>query len=111
MIKKAKGRNIGANYDRACVDCWVWSKEEKMFEIESNVPLPEGDFGKTKRKYPFNEMEAGDSFFTPADGITRTRIMNSLHNSLKARRFTKEGLEGCFVCRKVAGGVRCWRKE
>lgn len=70
-----------------------------QFKIEKGVPAPT-DGRNGKAKYPWREMEVGDSFFIP--GITSTVLGGSIAN---ARRRT--GFE--FVSRNEGGGVRVWR--
>lgn len=67
-------------------------------KIESNIPIPES---KTGPKYPFAQMEVGDSFFC-ASGLS-DQLRNSLRNN--AYRFKPKS----FVIRKVDGGLRVWR--
>lgn len=73
-----------------------------MLKIERDIPVPETR-GR-HAKYPFNEMEIGDSFFVPADDrpipILQRSIIASAHK-----------LESKFVTRAVDGGVRVWRVE
>ena len=70
-----------------------------MIKIDKGVPLPVTY--TVNLKYPWLEMEIGDSFFVNA---TQSRIgshawqMGNRHN----RKFTT---------RKVDGGVRVWRVE
>jgi len=72
-----------------------------MYEIEKNVPL-QGTKRGAPPKYPFGEMEVGDSFFVP--GKTPKSIGASMANW--ARRY---GVR--FAARSVDGGVRVWRVE
>lgn len=69
-------------------------KEElKMFQIEKNVPLP--------KKYPFDEMEVGDSFEIP-DPLKRNTV------NIAAKRYEqKTGKK--FVVRLKDKKLRCWR--
>ena len=66
-----------------------------MYQIEKDVPMPR------RGKYPFSEMEIGDSFSVPAED--RLRLASSASRA-SARL-------GCkFVTRKQKdGSVRCWR--
>lgn len=71
----------------------------KMFEIEKDVPLPTIKHGK---KYPWEQMDVGDSFFVPE---VKQSLMgtNAAHNTrMTGRRYTT---------RKENGGVRVWRVE
>ena len=73
-----------------------------MYEIEKNVPVAEPWGGY---RYPFKQMEIGDSFFIPADGdLKKTK-------SSMASRATRYGARTGkrFVVRNVNGGIRVWR--
>jgi len=64
-----------------------------MFQIEKNVPLP--------KKYPFDEMEVGDSFEL-LDTMKRNTV------NIAARRYgDKTGKK--FVVRTKDKKLRCWR--
>lgn len=72
------------------------------FKISKMVPLPnESGSGEGVARYPFEEMEIGDSFF----------VSHSLGESVKAaycsygKRHNKK-----FVSRRVGNGRRVWRK-
>lgn len=71
-----------------------------MFQIEKNVPTPEHTGSGTKPKYPFSEMEVGDSFFAP--GMKARALINATqwHANKTGKKFT---------CATVEGGARCWR--
>ena len=70
-----------------------------MIKIEKNIPIP--TFKKTL-KYPFEEMQVGDSFFVK--DVKRNNL------SITARKYgSKTGRK--FLVREVEGGVRCWRVE
>ena len=72
------------------------------YVIEKNVPLAQKNGAGRKPKYPFRQMEVGDSFMAPGGNLktmqTTTRLV---------------GLQlGCkFKTRAVEGGVRVWRTE
>jgi hypothetical protein len=73
------------------------------FSIEKDVPLPEKN---VRWKYPFDQMEVGDSFFVVNKDTTQ---MSAL-----CKRAGKR-LEGRFVTAKSEkdgqSGVRVWRME
>lgn len=78
-------------------------------KIDKGIPItpqvgPKGNKGN--RKYPWYEMEVGDSFFVPS--TNPSRFMGSKYNYLRAR-----GIE--ISCRAVTengiNGVRVWRVE
>lgn len=83
-----------------------------MYAIDKNIPMPDkiprGGAESTLPKYPFAEMEIGDSFLVPTDGTTsenqlaRNRIGGSFRSGKMARFINIE-------TRNVNGGVRCWR--
>ena len=52
------------------------------------------------RKYPFPEMEVGDSFFAKA---SQPAV------SGRAGNFNRKHPDRKFTTRKVEGGTRCWR--
>ena len=63
------------------------------FKIEKNIPAP----GR-RAKYPFAEMEVGDSFEAPESAKLRTAAYNAGKKS--GRKFT---------CRTHDGALRVWR--
>ena len=67
--------------------------------IEKGIEIPNQKWARIKRKpkYPFQEMEMGDSFFVKNDAARA-----SAHN------FAKEN-KVAFTSRKVDGGYRIWR--
>lgn len=73
-----------------------------MISIEKNVPIPEGSVGQLK--YPFPDMEVGDSFWAP---ITSEKLSNAtghwrdkLGHKYSVR--TEKAEDG-------TDGARCWR--
>ena len=70
-----------------------------MIEIEKNVPVPDAVRLKERRKYPWHEMEVGDSFYVPK------RSINAI--SRAAYEASRNGRK--FRCRSVDDGVRVWR--
>jgi hypothetical protein len=71
-----------------------------MFEIQKDVPTPKHIGSGAKPKYPFPQMEVGDSFFAP--GITARGLSNATqwHANKTGKKFT---------CATEADGARCWR--
>lgn len=69
-----------------------------MVKIEKSVPIPEGS-GKGSKKYPFGEMEVGDSFYTENNGVVASVSYWRSRNAPN-----KE-----FVTRKEGEGRRVWR--
>jgi hypothetical protein len=78
-----------------------------MYEIEKNIPM------KTRGKYPFNEMEVGDSFFVPNPFHNKARQAALARNGKRYRK--RAGKTQRFVTRTAvhmtATGVRIWRVE
>ena len=75
-----------------------------VIQIEKNIPVNRFLRRSRNHKYPFRELELGDSFFVALDeqGINVLRVL--------AWRFAKEtGWK--FVTKRVDGGVRVWRGE
>lgn len=63
------------------------------FKIDKTIPIPPKQMGR-EPKYPWKEMEVGDSFLVP--NITREKInATSPH--------------GKYLKRQEDGGVRVWR--
>lgn len=79
-----------------------------MYKVERNVPLPDPMLlgGGAPRKYPWLEMEVGDSFFVPCDAESIGRISVRLR-SAAAKNLTLNGRK--FAGRRFADGVRVWR--
>ena len=89
-----------------------------MYEIEKGVPLvPHGESNKgpkDKKKYPFRDLEVGDSFLIPLTGN------ETPHEVLKTRRHAISAFHGAksngkipktsrIVTRLVDQGLRVWR--
>lgn len=72
----------------------------QQFQIEKNVPIPQANAFGRNAKYPFRQMEVGDSFFA---SDTTVQKMSNNACGYKARG------HGTFTCRAVDGGVRVWR--
>lgn len=72
------------------------------FKIEKGVPVPPLRVERIS-KYPFKEMEIGDSFEVN-EKIEFSRVRNSL-STYSARSGRK------FVTRKTENGGRIWRVE
>lgn len=75
-------------------------------KIEKGVPIPVGAGRQGIRKYPWREMEIGDSVFIGCkDGETPEKVLSRLGQSLafaKPLRFTR---------RREGDDVRVWRIE
>lgn len=65
------------------------------FKIEHDIPIPPS---RGRTKYPFDQMQVGDSFLSRSHGVTSaTGYYAKLHPGVKFRQ------------RKVSGGWRVWR--
>jgi hypothetical protein len=71
------------------------------FKIEKSISIPPTGVGGRVGKYPWAEMEVGDSLFIP--GKT-AYSMGSTPSGWAARHPPYK-----FLCRTVDGGVRVWR--
>lgn len=80
-----------------------------MITIDKNIPIPNGaDWESKPEKYPFAEMEIGDSFFIACKDSMAPLCQSSLE--LAALSYASEhNLDAKFVTRAVLGGVRVWR--
>ena len=66
--------------------------------IDKNIPIP-----AAKSKYPFREMEVGDSFLCPKEsGKNIYSAAGQANARIKGRR---------FIVRKTDDGYRVWRVE
>lgn len=65
-----------------------------MFVIEKNIPIPE-----VAPKYPFHEMEIGDSFLAN----------ESVGSSISLYKKNNEGVD--FTTKRMPDGVRVWRTK
>lgn len=74
---------------------------DSEFKIEKGVPVPLGRHNRGGAcKYPWNEMEPGDSFFVPGRALRNFNIVAPANRRYAPKR---------FVARTVKGGVRVWR--
>ena len=79
------------------------------YKIETGIDLPSPVSAPGKPKYPWREMQMGDSFFVPlANGDAIERLRNRMANS--ARYAWKSG-HGEFTTRTIDGGVRVWKTK
>jgi hypothetical protein len=75
---------------------------EQRIEVEKGIPLPVA--GPGRAKYPWHDMEVGDSFFVPGANATRLNSASTsyVHNS-------PDGKGKKFRARILDGGARIWR--
>jgi hypothetical protein len=69
-------------------------------KIEKGVPVPEG-LGRRKTKYPWADMEVGDSFWAPG---ARENVLQTLFKRQAPRKFVYAAERHDDV-----EGVRVWR--
>lgn len=69
------------------------------FRIEKGIDLPKFS-GDQSRRYPFPDMEVGDSFAIPPEQAIRIRTAANNWGKLNGRKFST---------RKHGGGYRVWR--
>jgi hypothetical protein len=81
-----------------------------MFKIQTNIPAPTGSTKGAKRKYPFDKMSVGDSFFVAVDGTnTVIKIQGTLASCARAFYGAAGFLKTCGVQEDGVKGVRVWR--
>lgn len=74
------------------------------YTIEKGIAIPNK---RTRRsKYPFDEMELGDSFFVPAKKTQKIVVLRSNLLTLAKRA---DGSEKKFTTAIQIDGVRIWR--
>ena len=55
--------------------CFYKQKESVyiMYKIDKNKPIPDSKYGTGMGKYPWHELESGDSFFVTIDGMNGSK--------------------------------------
>lgn len=100
-FRKVSGRLV---FIRMEIEAWM---EGQIIEVEKDIkPIKERAF----RKYPFEEMDIGDSFFVPLNNVDPIRVQSRIKTS--AKRFGNENNRK-FITRIIReqNGVRCWRTK
>ena len=69
-----------------------------MIVVEKGIELPKGRIGQ--QKYPWDEMDIGDSFYVAGGDLKRIRWAATANGSKYGRKYS---------VRAVDGGVRTWR--
>jgi len=77
-------------------------------KIESGVAMPKFRHS-TARKYPFKDMNVGDSFFIPADNKKDMLRMSGSVSACWAAFKKNHKKDWVFRTNKVDGGIRVWR--
>lgn len=78
-------------------------KQTKQMKIDKDVPMPKA---KAKLKYPFNEMNVGDSFEVPCTKEESKAMQIKLASSsgMYGRKYGAK-----FTTRQSENGIRIWR--
>ena len=71
-----------------------------MFEIEKDVPAPVRERAGRPKKYPFDQMQPGDSIFMPGAKIAPM-------GTIGKQKAQNPGQK--FATRQEEGGMRIWR--
>ena len=90
-------------------------KGNPMFMIETGIEMPPRVYtgaGGAAKKYPFPEMEVGDSFYFPAKGNSKVAKRRAVGRMTASAAGWSKKLPGRkWSVRTVEGGVRVWRVE
>ena len=74
------------------------------YEIEKNVPMKhKKDKERFTRKYPFADMDIGDSFKVEPENRERVRVASAVEGTRKGKRFK--------IALDENDQIRCWRLE
>lgn len=76
-----------------------------MFAIEKGVPFTATQGRKGLSKYPFADLEIGDSFLVPYNGKETGRVQATMYASMRPHRSIGKD----FKTSKQADGIRVWR--
>ena len=69
--------------------------------VEKNIDMPV--MRVTASKYPYDEMEVGDSFMVTSERISMINTMCGVNK----KKGEELGMK--FIAKRVEGGVRVWR--
>ncbi len=80
-------------------------------EIDKNIPIPERNQVGRKTKYPFAEMEIGDSFLSRCDTADAKKVFSVKTNMHRSASYHKqqEGAKRSYRTRIEPEGIRMWR--
>ena len=80
------------------------------YKIEKDIPLCRS--AAMVSKYPFDEMEVGDSFFVPHAEAKNARMSALARNAGQYKKLPKHiPVQRHFATRTVEGGIRIWRVD
>lgn len=84
---------------------------DRPIRIEKGIKIPAFRRQQARISYPFADMEVGNSFMVPAATPADVkRVQHAVYQ--QSVRFRKQfSDEYKFTCRRVDGGVRCWRTK
>lgn len=74
-----------------------------MIKIQKDIPMPDTTAGRPG-KYPFNEMEVGDSF--ELKGVPKNTVLNAANSWAKRNKKKYK-----FSIRFDNGNTRIWRTK
>ena len=77
-----------------------------QFKIDKGIELPKRKAPVSHRKYPWDELEVGDSFFIP-----KKKIVGIGNIRLAAEKRLNRKFSGRSVVEHRVKGVRVWRTE
>jgi hypothetical protein len=80
-----------------------------MLPIEDGIPIPAIKRNLGKKKYHFEKMKKGQSFFIRCLSSERVTKQSTVIGCAKA--YAKRNGGGRFTTRNVKGGIRVWRVE
>jgi len=75
--------------------------------IDKNISIP---VSHNHKKYPFDEMEIGDSFYVEANGSQLNSVQTKL-KSAASHWMVRNRKSYLFVTRRQGDGIRIWRTE
>ena len=78
-----------------------------MYKIEKGIPVSGLTKGRRGSKYPFADMEVGDSFLLPCGDKERVKTMARVSCSITRQKVTGK----LFTARSAEGGIRVWRTK
>jgi len=79
--------------------------ESPGFNVEHGVPIPQRR--NAPKRYPFRDMEIGDSFFVPLNGEKSSKVFARIAGAAIRDARSRGGIK--YAVRSVEGGVRVWR--
>jgi len=82
------------------------------YTIEKGIEMPARKGGSGRPgKYPFSDMEVGDSFAVPVDDDQDVETRKQTVSNCARTWAKRNSLERTFSVREVGGVLRCWRTK